>query len=107
MSSSEEKTQVLSILNDIKNLLERQIVLARRGNINDIKALCSQTGSLVSEAAQLNIPELPEFKKRVGDLTELYSELCLILTTEKAETGRQLKRVHKTRKMVGTYRNNI
>jgi hypothetical protein len=108
MSLSGEKTQVLSVLNDLKQLLERQIVLAHQGNIKGIEALCSQTGSLVAEIMQMDSLEShEEFKSDVENAMELYRQLCLMLTAERAEAGRELKQVHKTRKMVGIYRDNI
>ena len=104
------KEQTLShskLLNDLGVLLERQISFARHGNLSGIELLSIQTESLIEEINRLKILELDEFKEERKGLSELYQELCLILTLDKDETFRELKNVRKSRKTVQAYHDNI
>jgi hypothetical protein len=101
-----EKTH---LLDELQNLLEKQIELAHQDNSGNrhFEPLSRQTDLLVEKIAQERILELPEFKNRREHLQKLYQHLCLVITAQKTETAEGLRRVRKGRKTVETYRKNV
>jgi len=95
------------LLDDLLILLERQIELARQGNVSDVEALSRQADSLVEKIARTGILERAEFKNRRERLQKLCNSLCLAITAQKADTAERLSRVRKGRKIVKTYRRNM
>ncbi len=97
----------IHLLDELQNLLEKQIELARQGNINEIEVLSKQASSLVGEIARSGVLESSEFKSQREQLRKLYHDLCLALTAQQAETAEELSRVRKGKKTIATYRGNI
>ncbi len=97
----------IHLLDELQNLLEKQIVFARQSNINEIEILSKQSDSIVREITRSGILESSEFKSRHEQLRKLYQDLCLALTAQQAETTKDLSRVRKGKKTVEIYRNNI
>ncbi len=97
----------IHLLDELQNLLEKQIKLARQGNINEIEVLSKQASSLVEEIARSEVLESSEFKSQREKLRKLYQDLCLALTAQQAETTEELSRVRKGKKTIATYRGNI
>ena len=95
------------LLNELQSLLEKQIELARQGNINEIEVLSKQAGSLVGKIVRPGVFESSEFKSQHEQLRKLYQDLCLALTTQQVETAEELSRVRKGKKTIETYRSNI
>ena len=95
------------LLNELQSLLEKQIELARQGNINGIEVLSKQASSLVREIARPGVLESSEFKSQREQLQKLYYDLCLVLTAQQAETTEELSRVRKGKKTIAAYRSNI
>ena len=97
----------IHLLDELRNLLEKQIELARQGNINEIEVLSKQTSSLVGKIARPGVFESSEFISQREQLRKLYQDLCLGLTAQQAETAEKLSRVRKGKKTIETYRSNI
>jgi len=97
----------IHLLDELRNLLEKQIELARQGNINEIEVLSKQASSLVGEIARSGVLESSEFKSQREQLRKLYEDLCLALTAQQAETAKELSRVRKGKKTIATYRGSI
>ncbi len=97
----------IHLLDELQNLLEKKIELARQGNINEIEVLSKQASSLVVEIAGSEVLESSEFKSQREKLRKLYQDLCLALTAQQAETSEELSRVRKGKKTIATYRGNI
>jgi len=89
-----------------KNLLERQIDLARLGNISEVEVLVRHTSTLVETLAETGLFDSTEYKLRHAEFQALYDRLSLILNAQKFETLEQLGRIRKGRKTVGAYRMN-
>jgi hypothetical protein len=97
----------IHLLEELQNLLEKQIEFARQGNINEIEFLSKQASSLVEKIARSGLVESSEFKSQREQLRKLYQDLCLALTAQQAETAEELSRVRKGKKTIATYRSNI
>ena len=95
------------LLDDLQNLLEKQLEMAQQGNIRDVEALSKQSDSLVRKIAQSVLLELAEYKDRLEQLKKLYENLCLAITAQKANVSEELSRVRKGKKTVTAYRNSI
>lgn len=95
------------LLDELQRLLEKQVELAQRGNIRDVETLSKQASTIVEKIAKTEMLKSAEFKNRKDKLEKLYKDLCLTLTAKKAETAEELHRVHKGKKTIKTYRNNI
>ena len=94
-------------LDELRHLLEKQIGLARQGNVNAIEALSKQSNSLVGKIARSGILESPESKMQRELLRKLYQDLYLALTAQQAENVKELCRIRMGKKSIKTYRNNI
>ncbi len=90
-------------LDELRNILKKQIGFARQGNVNAIEALSKQSNSLVGKIAKSGILESPEFQSQREHLRKSYEDLCLALTTPQAENTKELSRVRKGKKTVATY----
>jgi hypothetical protein len=97
----------IHLLDELQSLLEKQIELARRGNINEIDVLSKQASSIVGKIFRSGILESSEFKSQHEQLRKLYHDLCLALTAQQVETAEELSRVRKGKKTIETYRSNI
>jgi len=97
----------VNLLDELQSLLEKQIKLARQGNISNVEVLSKQAGSLVEGIVRAGILGLAEFKSRREQLQKLYKELCLAITAHRAETGEKLRRVRKGKRTIVAYRDNI
>ena len=99
----DEQTQ----LDELRNLLEKQIGFARQGNVNEIEALSKESTSLVGKIAQSGILESPAFKSKRKLLQKMYEDLYLALTAQQAENTKELSRIRKGKKTIATYGGNI
>ena len=121
----------IHLLDELQILLEKQIELARQGNIRAVEELSKQADSLVEKIAQTGIlapadpapiePRLgcADGRRRPEHLTQtigagqreqlrkLYEDLCLVITAQKADVSGKLSRVRKGKKTVQTYRSHI
>jgi hypothetical protein len=94
-------------LNELRNLLEKQIGFARQGNVNEIEALSKQCTCIVGKIARSGILELPTFKAQRKLLQKLYQDLYLALTAQQAENTKELNRIRRGKKTIATYGGNI
>jgi hypothetical protein len=98
------------LLDKLQNLLEKQVEMARQGNIRDVEVFSKQAGSLVEEIARTGIlaPAGPALNVgRREKLQKLYDDLCLAITDQKAGVCEALNRVRKGKKTIQTYRSHI
>ena len=98
--NTNEQTQ---LLDDLKSLLERQVELARQGNIAGVEVLAGQAGLIVEDIRQTEIPP-SEIENRLGQLRKLYEDLSLAIMDQKTDVSEKLNRVRKGMKTIETYR---
>jgi hypothetical protein len=94
----------IRLLDDLQDLLEKQIEMARRGNFRRVEELAGQADSIVAMIVQTKVLQQPEFDGRREHLTKLYKKLELMLAAGKNAAGRQLRRVGSGRKTLQAYR---
>ena len=107
MSTGIKTIEVESAFDELENLLERQIGLARQGRIRDVETLIEQAGGLIDEIAEKKKFQSDDFQTQYEHLGKLYKELYLILAAQKAAAGEELNSVHKSKKTIRVYRENI
>lgn len=96
----------IHLLDDLQNLLEKQIEMARRSNFRGVEALARQADSIVDEIIKTKVFEQHELDNERECLAELYKKLELMLAVGKDYLGRQLRQVGNVRKTLDAYRNN-
>jgi len=94
-------------LDELLNILKKQIGLARQGNVNAIEALSKQSNTVVGKIAKSGILESAEFQSQREQLRKSYEDLCLALSTQQAENAKELSQVRKGKKTITTYGGNI
>jgi len=102
-----DPAEQLHLLDELQNLLERQIELAHQGNIKDVELLSEHTDCLVRKIVEIGVLESPEFKDIPEQLSKLYKKLCLVLIAQKADIAERLSHVRKGKKTIETYHSNI
>jgi hypothetical protein len=98
------------LLDELQILLEKQVAMARQGNIKDVELLGEQVDSLINRILQKGIldPADPAFnKERREQLQKLYEDLCLAVAAQRAVVCEELSRVRKGKKTIQTYRSHI
>ncbi|MHC4692172.1 MAG: hypothetical protein ACYS67_05475 [Planctomycetota bacterium] len=100
-----------NLLDELQTLLEKQMDMARQGNIRDLEALSKQAGSLSENIAQTGILDQEAdtvFNEgRREQLQKLYEDLCLAVAAQRAVVCEELSRVRKGKKTIQTYRSHI
>ena len=94
----------MSLFDELQRLLEKQIELARRGNLRRVEALAEQADSIVERIVQTGMLQQTDFDGQRENLTKLYKKLELMLATGKDAVNRQIKRVGSGRKALQAYR---
>ncbi len=107
MSVNEQLSESQVELDALEDLLEKQIKLARLGNITELEVLSKQASCYVEKIAETRILESVEYKNQKDKLEKLYRDLCLTLAVQKAETAEELKQVRRGKKTIGAYRSNL
>ena len=95
------------LLGELQNVLQKQIELARQGNIGEVETLVKQAGFLIEKISDLGILKLPEYKNYQEKLQRLYKQLCLILAEQKAGIAGELSQIRKGKKTIEVYRDNV
>ncbi len=95
------------ILDNLQNLLEKQLDFAREGGFREVAMLAEQVDSVIGKISQAGVFEKPEFKARQEKMRALYRELELAITVEKAEVSGQLDHIRKGRRVMEVYKHNL
>lgn len=95
----------INLLDELENLLEKQIRLSHQGSANDLVQLTGRADRLVEEIAQTGILQLSETNSRREHIKTLYADLCLTLTAQKADLAEKIHQIHKVIKTIESYRN--
>lgn len=107
MSTDKQTSQPSSQLDDLHDLLEKQIKLARQGNISKLEVLSKRCGHLVDKVVRAGILESVGLGNRREQLQKLYRELHLTVAAQKAEDAENLSRIRKGKKTLAAYHSDI
>lgn len=103
MSSTED----VRLLEELVELLEKQIALTRRGGFAAVLQLAGQCEPLVAKITAAGLLEKPEHKTVKDRLAGLYRDLQMLLSTQQSAVAEQLKSVRKGKKTLAIYRGSI
>jgi hypothetical protein len=97
----------IQLLEELANILERQIELTRHDCFEESEKLIGQSEQLavnITAAGLLDKPQYNGWRKR---LTGLYKDMELVLSTQKRAVAQQLSVIDKGKKTLAVYRDNI
>ena len=99
--NKDEKT--LLLLDNLQNLLENQIQMARKSNFRRVEELAMQADSIVARIIGTTTFERSEFDTVRNNISSLYKRLELILITGEDSVKKQLRQVSDGRKTLQAY----
>lgn len=95
--------QMLLLLDNLQNLLENQIQMARKSNFRRVEELAIQADHIVAMIIGTKIFEKSEFDTVRNNISSLYKRLELILITGEDSVKKQLRLVSDGRKTLQAY----
>jgi hypothetical protein len=95
----------LSLLDNLRLLLEKQIEMARIGDFHAVEDLVEQAGSIIDEISKTNCHQRPQFISQREHITGLYKKLELMLASTKDSISKQLSQAGNVLKTLDVYRN--
>jgi hypothetical protein len=102
--SSDDEAQLLE---ELENLLKKQIELARRGGLALVEQLALQGESLARKISDVGVLDRPEHLAQRAELDRLYKELFVVLAGDKSATSHQIERLRRGKRTLEVYRKNI
>lgn len=102
-----KKDDELRLLEELANILERQVELARHGDFAGLERLAGQCEPLVARLTAACLPGNPAYKAERERLAKLYRDIEMAVSMQKDATGEQLKSMRKHKKTLAVYRGNI
>jgi hypothetical protein len=103
MSSNDEKV----LLEELANSIEGQIELVHKGSFGGLERLTDECQRLVAKIKSDGLLEKPEHQAQRKNLTKLYQDLQMALSTQKDATAEQLKSMRKHKKTLAIYRGSV
>lgn len=91
------------LLDNLQNLLEKQIEMARKSNFRCLEELAMQSESIVEEIIGTKTFEGSEFDVARNNISELYKKLELILVAAQDSVKKQQRQVSEGRKTLQAY----
>ena len=95
--------EYLCLLDELRRLLNRQIVMVRKGDFRESETLLSESGRIVDELAGLSASEPIEFREQFEQVAESYRQIIFMVEVEKNRLEPQLRQVGQARKTLKVY----
>lgn len=105
--SQEQLSVCRSGLEDLVDLLLRQINLARQGRLEQVEVLAVKGGEIVQQINDSGASQLQQTGQLRKKVSELYRELFLILSDRQSRTAEEIEEVRRGRRMIRAYRRGI
>jgi hypothetical protein len=102
-----KKNDEVQLLEELANLLEKQVEFARHGDFAGLERLAGQCEPLVARITAAGLLDNPAYKAEREQLAKFYRDIQMAVSTQKDATGEQLKSMRKHKKTLATYRSNI
>jgi hypothetical protein len=94
-------------LDELQDLLQRQMVLVRQGHWAAAETLAQEIDVLVIQMTNQAVTETPVFDERRVKVETLYRNLRSALAAARDEAQGQIKLTHKSRKAISAYRRSL
>lgn len=95
--------QMQLLLDNLQNLLENQIQMARKSKFRRVEELAMQADSIVAKIVETKAFDRSDSDLAYNNISRLYKKLELILTTGKDSLKKQLRQVKEGRKTLQVY----
>lgn len=92
------------LLNELECLLNEQVAMVRKRNLDGFEELVEKSGTIVDQLGQIGIPEPVELGERFERLVKSYRTVILSVAVEKDSLEKQLQQINQGRKTLRTYR---
>ena len=102
-----KKDEEIRLLEELANILERQIELVRHDDIAELDEQVSQMGQLAMKIMAAGLLDRPQYDGWRERLIGLYRDLQLMLSTQKDAVAGQLRSINKGQKTLAVYRDGI
>ena len=99
--------QEIQLLEELANILDKQIELARHDEIEELEKLVSYSEQLAIKITAARLLEKPEYDGWRKRLTGLYKNMELVLSAQKNAVAGQIKSIHLGKKTLAAYRGNF
>lgn len=108
MAAAQNNTNLYeSEVQDLIELLLRQITLARQGKIEQVEILAVKSSELVKHIADNDVSRLRQDGHLNKQVKELYGELSMILADWRSRTAEEIKEIRQGRRMIRAYRRGL
>ena len=102
-----KKDDEVRLLEELANILEKQVELARHGDFAGLERLAGQCEPLVARITAAGLLENPAYKAERERLAKFYRDIQMAISMQKDVTGEQLKSMRKHKKTLAVYRGSI
>jgi len=102
-----KKDDEVRLLEELANILKRQIGLALHGDFAGLERLAGQCEPLVARITAAGLLENLAYKAERERLAKFYRDLQVAVSMQKDAAGEQLKSMHKHKKTLAVYRGSI
>jgi hypothetical protein len=102
-----KKDDEVRLLEELANILKKQIGLALHGDFAGLERLAGQCEPFVARITAAGLLENPAYKAQRERLAKFYRDLQVAISMQKDATGEQLKAMRKHKKTLATYRGSI
>ena len=102
-----KKDDEVRLLEELANILGKQVELARHGDFTGLERLAGQCEPLVARITAAGLLENPAYKAERERLAKFYRDIQMAISMQKDVTGEQLKLMRKHKKTLAVYRGNI
>jgi hypothetical protein len=102
-----KKDDEIQLLEELANILERQIELTRHDCFEESEKLVSQSEHLAVNITAAGLLDKPQYDGWRNRLTELYKDMELVLSAQKRAVAQQLNVIDKGKKTLAVYRGSI
>lgn len=106
-NAATEEKDFESAISELESLLEQQLVLARKGSIGEVEKLAGRAGELVEQVSQSQYLSHPRFELRRSAVQQLYGEIALAVSAQMDDVSKAIGKIHKGKKTITLYRENI
>ncbi len=97
----------IKLLEELAAVLEKQIELVQHDDISNMDDLVAQSAQLTMKITDAGLLEMPQYDHWRERIAGLYSDLQLMLSTQKDSVTGQLRSLDKGRKTLAAYRSSI
>jgi hypothetical protein len=102
-----KKNDEIQLLEELANVLERQIEFTRQDDLEELEKLIGQSEQLAVKITAAGLLDQPKYDWWRKHLTGLYKNMELVLSTQKRAVAQHLNVIDKGKKTLAVYRDSV